>query len=86
MSRKSNRKIDETQKLSTASAARIHLFSNSEALIEGCCGILEYNSDKIKIDIGDKAVCFSGLNLSMEDYNLAETNIKGDIISIEFSD
>lgn len=85
MSRKSKRNIDETQNLSTASAARIQLFGNSEAIVEGCCAILEYSSDRIKIDIGNKVVSFSGLNLSMNDYNLSQTNIKGDIISIEFS-
>ena len=86
MSKHVKRKTQAAEVLEQASAARIQLLSNKQALVDGCGGVLEYSSEKIKLDIGKKEVSFLGLNLSMDDFNLYEINIKGDIMSIEFSD
>ena len=83
---KRKRRSETAEVMEQASVARIELFGNKKALIEGCNGILEYSSEKIKLDTGKKAVVFSGLNLSMRDFNLVELSISGDIMSIEFCD
>lgn len=66
--------------------AHIELISNTQAYIDGCCGVIEYSEDKIRLDIGEKTVCFKGDNLSLGAFFLSETSINGNIISIEFCD
>lgn len=64
---------------------RIETFSNKQAIIEGCKGILEYNDDYIKINIGCGFVLLSGKELYAHSFSQETIVIKGKINTIEYS-
>lgn len=63
---------------------KIEVFSNKEAIIEGCKGIMEYNEDYIKINIRRGSMVFSGKELYAYSYFCETLVIKGIINSIEY--
>ena len=64
--------------------SHIELFANSEALIEGIKGVIEYNDCFIKLNIGRGTVEFWGNNLEISSLNCGELAINGKITKIEF--
>ncbi len=63
----------------------IELFGNHEAIINDCKGILEYSSEKIKINMGKNIVTLNGNDLCMNEYGSSRARICGIIVSVEFS-
>lgn len=63
---------------------QIELLSNTEAVVEGCNGILEYDDNVIKIAIHKMQVRFSGMDLSIKSLNSESIIIQGQISGIEF--
>lgn len=65
--------------------AYIELSGNSEAIIEGCKGVLEYGDDIIHLNIGKNEVRFSGTDLVIKTYFNEQVIIVGNILTIDFS-
>ncbi|MBQ8503710.1 MAG: YabP/YqfC family sporulation protein [Clostridia bacterium] len=63
----------------------VDLISNKEALINGCCGILEYDTASAKINCGNMIIGFYGNQLSVQALSIEEIVVTGEIIKIEFS-
>lgn len=63
---------------------KVEVFSNKEAIIEGCKGIMEYNDDYIKINIGRGSIVFTGDELFAYSYFGETLVIKGRINNIEY--
>ena len=63
----------------------IELFSNTQAVVEGCCSILEYDSNIIKLQLNKSIVAFKGEGLFISSLNDSTAIIRGMIVSIEFS-
>lgn len=58
--------------------------SNKEAIVEGCKGILQYDENVIKINMGKMITNFYGKNLSLKCLDSDSLVIIGTISSIEF--
>ena len=63
---------------------QIELLGNSEAVVEGCKGILEYDDAVIRIAIQKMQVRFAGTNLTIKSLNSESVIIQGVIDKIEF--
>lgn len=63
----------------------LEMFGNFQAIIDGCKGILEYDDEKIKLNLGKTTIRFCGSNLSIKSLTFEEAIIIGTIISIDFS-
>lgn len=63
---------------------QIELLGNSEAVVEGCKGILEYDDAVIRIAIHKMQVKFSGTDLTIKSLNSESVIIQGVIGGIEF--
>ena len=63
----------------------IELFSNSQAIIQGCVAILEYDNSIIKLQLNKNIASFKGEELFISSMNDSTAIICGMIVSIEFS-
>ncbi len=64
--------------------SKITLNSNKEAIVEGCKNILEYEDDRIKLNLGNKTLLILGTNLSINSITINGVVISGNISSVEF--
>ncbi len=64
--------------------AHIRLVGNHEASVEGCRGVLEYRSDRIKLNLGNGTVCFCGNGLRLAQFDREHTCICGKIESVNY--
>jgi sporulation protein YqfC len=67
-----------------AGGLHIELQANREAIVEGCCGVLEYDEGVIRLAGGQMVVRISGRNLSIGGLDRNSTVVSGFITSIEF--
>ena len=63
----------------------VHITGNSEILIEGHKGILQYDNDIIKIAAKNMSISFLGQNLSLRTLNSENIVIQGNLQSVGFS-
>lgn len=66
-------------------SSQIEILGNNEAIIEGCKGILEYEEDVIKLNLGKMSVKFCGKNLTVKCMNNDSVILSGFISNIEFN-
>lgn len=64
----------------------IDMTSNTEALISGSKGIIEYNEEKVKINCGNIIASFYGNSLGITSLCVDEVLVSGKIIRIDFAD
>ncbi len=64
--------------------AHIRLVGDREATVEGCRGVLEYNAECIKLNIGCGTVCFCGRGLRLAQFDREHTCINGKIESVNY--
>lgn len=65
--------------------SQIEIISNREASIDGAKGIIQYDSEIIKINLGNKIVCFTGSDLVIKQFGDKNISIKGLIASVDFT-
>lgn len=65
--------------------AMIQLMGNRECIVEGCQGVLEYNDDDIKLNIGTLVLCFQGQDLTLRALNDDGAVVEGTITNLNFS-
>lgn len=63
---------------------QIELSGNTEAVVDGCTGILEYDENIIKLAGGKMGVKFTGRNLQIKVLTHDSAIIEGFIIGVEF--
>lgn len=63
----------------------MEMLGNREAVVDGCKGILDYSEEKIKINLGNRAMCFSGSELCIKSLGREQAVISGNIYTIDFS-
>lgn len=64
--------------------SQISLSSNREAVVEGCAGVLEYDSTLIKLSLNRMMVQFTGRNLEIKCMTGESVIVQGFILGIEF--
>lgn len=64
----------------------LELRGNSECIVDGLKSIIEYTSNRIKLNIGKRAVLFLGEELEINSFTPEGAIVKGFIISVEFTD
>lgn len=62
----------------------IEMLGGGEAVVDGCKGVLEYTEDTIALNAGACVLRFQGKNLTIRAYSESQTEIYGDISSVEF--
>ena len=63
----------------------IEMKSNTEIIIEGCKGMIEYDTSQIAVNLGSMIVRIHGDNLEISNFSQLQVIIKGTIISMDFS-
>ena len=66
------------------SGAHFKIFSNKNAVIDGCAGVIEYTPELIKLNIGKGTVSFFGNDLKISFYGDTQLSLCGEILNIEF--
>lgn len=64
----------------------LELCGNSECIVDGLKSILEYSADKIKLNIGKRAITFLGQDLEINSFTPEGAVVRGFIMSMEFTD
>lgn len=85
---KSLKKVTEFAKEEFSDYLMPHVVFNScrEVLVEGSKGILEYNTQKVRLNCGKCILKFCGDNLCIRALNVEEIIITGEILRFEFCD
>lgn len=66
------------------SGLRTELFGNRRAVVEGCAGILEYESETVRIRAGKMILCFKGRGLCIKCMDQDSLVVEGFILSLEY--
>lgn len=72
--------------LAVKGMSRVEVTGNSEAIVDGCRGVLEYDDGVISLSLGRRFVRFRGDNLQISTLLDEQALITGTILSVEFSD
>ena len=62
----------------------IELFGNKQIIVDGCKGVIDYNEDFLKLDLGKIILKVTGKNLVIDSYIYEQVDLKGEIVSVEF--
>ena len=66
------------------SGSRIELFSNTQVVIEGCLGVIEYNDNYLKLRLSGGAVVLMGMDFDIVSFEEKTICIKGKRCSCSF--
>lgn len=69
---------------SLSGAARMELYGNRRAVVEGCHGIIEYSEELIRLKTSSGTIRFNGRGLSMSCLTEDNAVVEGTILIIEF--
>ena len=64
--------------------ARLEFFGNRKAIVEGCQGILEYDSDVVRVKAGRLIIRFSGRGLIIKCMTADSLVVEGFLTGLEF--
>lgn len=64
--------------------AHVEIRGNTQAIVDGCCGVLEYSDNAISLNTGRMTVCFRGCDLTILSMQNGQAVIKGLICSLEY--
>ncbi|MDD2956344.1 MAG: YabP/YqfC family sporulation protein [Oscillospiraceae bacterium] len=76
--------LDVPQNVFTA-FSQICLSGNREAVLDGCQGVLEYEPELIRLNLGDMILQFTGRNLQIKCMTGENVIIEGYILTVSFS-
>lgn len=66
--------------------AHLELSGNRELIVDGCRGVLEYDEDVIRLNIGKGSVRVTGRGLSIRTLTAESAVVEGYILAVEFQD
>lgn len=64
----------------------IQMTDNSELVMEGCSGVLEYNENVVKILLIKNIIIIIGTSLELNNFSTDGISVRGSIRSITFDD
>lgn len=67
------------------SGAKIEIYSNKQAVIDGCKGVIDYTSESVTLNCGNGTVLFLGSDFSISSYLENGLVLTGNISSLEFN-
>ncbi len=76
---------ERLKKIEQLKMCHIELDGNRELILDGCKGIVEYETQKIKICTDMVFVSVTGDDLNINTYNQDQIVISGKILSVDFS-
>jgi len=84
--KKVKRQLDDLSVLDTSELLTPHidLCSNKEVYIEGCAGIIEYNSSLVRINCKEQIVKITGTDLTIKSDSTERISVYGTVISLDF--
>ncbi len=87
MIKKAKRQLDSISPLETAELLTPHidLCSNKEVHIEGCMGIIEYNSALVRINCKNLIVKITGDELTIKSDMPEQISVFGNILTLDFA-
>ena len=62
----------------------IELYGNKRVIIFDCKSVVDYSNDFIVLDLGGQVLRICGANLVADSFVFGQTDITGEIISLEF--
>ncbi len=62
----------------------IELYGNKRVIVLDCKCVVDYSRDHIVLNLGDLNLKISGNNLVADSFVFGQTDVKGEIISLEF--
>lgn len=65
-------------------SVHMEISGNSEIVLEGCRGVLEYNDSTVKVNTGAFVLSIMGRGIVIKCYNEASMVIQGYITTVEF--
>ena len=68
-----------------ATQSSIQILGNSECILDSLYSVVEYNKEKIVVDVGKYYVSFFGDELYIDSFSHDGAVVRGNIISLEFS-
>lgn len=77
--------LSELTGVSRGDIPYIEMHGNGEAVIDGCKGVLEYTEEAISLNAGACVLRFCGNHMTIKAYSESQTEIYGDIQSVEFT-
>lgn len=86
MNKRTKRTMDIISPLETSELLSPHIdfCSNKEALVDGCLGIIEYNSEMVRLNCKNIILKFIGADLSIKADTIEQITVSGNIVSLEF--
>lgn len=81
---KHGRNTSDDSIVSYVTNPRIELIGTNQCIVDGLKGILQYSTDKIKINLGKNSVSVLGDGLYINSFSNQGAIIEGTIISVEF--
>lgn len=63
----------------------IEITDNTQAIVEGCRGVVEYSSSVIRVNLGDYTVAFVGRGMNLKCISPTSLVVEGFFLNIEFS-
>lgn len=70
--------------IAASGVAHIELMGNREAIVDGVCGVVEYEENIIRLNTGKSMVKFTGKGLAIQVFTQNQAMIAGYIASVEF--
>lgn len=67
------------------SEPHIEILGNSQCIVDGLKGVVEYKKEKIVINLGKYYVSFHGDDLYINSFSTEGAIVEGNIMSLEFS-
>lgn len=74
----------EIQKESLFGGTHIEISGNTEAIVEGCLGVLEYGDSVISLNTAKLTVRINGADLTITSFQNGQAVITGIIASVDF--
>ena len=62
----------------------MEMLGNRQVIVDGSCGILDYDDKKIRLNTGKGTVCFEGSQLQIKSLDCEQAVITGLISLVEF--
>ncbi len=67
-------------------SAHINLQGENFISVDGCYGIIQYSTEEIILNIGNKILILEGADFDISDYSAGKIAIKGKIYSLKYSE
>ncbi|MDR1409040.1 MAG: YabP/YqfC family sporulation protein [Oscillospiraceae bacterium] len=76
--------IQTSREMPSPGTPRLEMTGNQELLLDGCKGVVAYDENEIRLNLGDLALAVTGADLTMRTLRFEECAITGQIASVAF--